>query len=269
MTEEAEAGRAWDPEHAVDEELAKRLIEATFPELQPARVELLGIGWDNSAFTVNGELVFRFPRREVAVELIRHECALLPALAPHLPLPIPVPTHVSEPTPDFPWPWAGYELLAGRTADRAHPDHADRERLARPLAEFLRALHSVPAELLRQRGAPTDTLRRVDVDYRRPQILERWSEAHALGCVGTPTPPARMLDDAPDDRAGVPAVPVHGDLYARHLLLDDDLLAAGVIDWGDVHLGDPAVDLALAHGFLPPSAHAIFRDAYGPIDEDT
>ena len=38
-----------------------------------------------------------------------------------------------------------------------------------------------------------------------------------------------------------------------------------MIDWGDIHLGDLALDLAIAHTFLPPSAHAAFRSAYGPI----
>jgi aminoglycoside phosphotransferase (APT) family kinase protein len=42
-----------------------------------------------------------------------------------------------------------------------------------------------------------------------------------------------------------------------------------VIDWGDIHLSDPAVDLAIAHSFLPPTAHAAFRQAYGPVDADT
>jgi aminoglycoside phosphotransferase len=60
----------------------------------------------------------------------------------------------------------------------------------------------------------------------------------------------------------------HGDLYDRHLVVDpDDGSLRGVIDWGDVHLGDPGVDLALAHRFLPTAAHPSFREAYGDIDE--
>jgi aminoglycoside phosphotransferase (APT) family kinase protein len=43
----------------------------------------------------------------------------------------------------------------------------------------------------------------------------------------------------------------------------------GVIDWGDVHLGDPALDLSIAFSFLPPGARAAFREAYGPIDAAT
>src|SRR5262249_28090131 len=62
---------------------------------------------------------------------------------------------------------------------------------------------------------------------------------------------------------------VHGDLYARHLLVNPADELAGVIDWGDVHLGDPASDLMIAHAFLPPAAHAAFRRAYGAIADLT
>ena len=40
-----------------------------------------------------------------------------------------------------------------------------------------------------------------------------------------------------------------------------------VVRWlGDVHLGNPAVDLAVAHGFLAPAARPAFLAAYGPVD---
>ena len=61
----------------------------------------------------------------------------------------------------------------------------------------------------------------------------------------------------------------HGDLYASHLLVDETAALCGVIDWGDVPVGNPGVDLAIAHGFLPAAARDTFRQAYGPIDEDT
>jgi aminoglycoside phosphotransferase (APT) family kinase protein len=61
----------------------------------------------------------------------------------------------------------------------------------------------------------------------------------------------------------------HGDLYARHVLIDDHRRVCGIIDWGDMHVGDPALDLSIAHSFLPPSAHEAFRAAYGPIDDAT
>jgi aminoglycoside phosphotransferase (APT) family kinase protein len=61
-------------------------------------------------------------------------------------------------------------------------------------------------------------------------------------------------------------VVVHGDLHARHLLVRDDVLA-GVIDWGDVCVGDPAIDLALCWYALPPDGRAEFFAAYGRVSE--
>ena len=81
----------WDAEIEVSSDLARELVTRAFPDLAPVRTELLGYGWDNAAFLVNGAYVFRFPRRAVAVELIRSEGTGLPRIAPLLPAPIPVP----------------------------------------------------------------------------------------------------------------------------------------------------------------------------------
>jgi aminoglycoside phosphotransferase (APT) family kinase protein len=62
---------------------------------------------------------------------------------------------------------------------------------------------------------------------------------------------------------------VHGDLYARHVLLDTAHRLCGIIDWGDVHLGDPALDIMAAHSMLPARAHGEFIRAYGGVDDDT
>jgi aminoglycoside phosphotransferase (APT) family kinase protein len=39
----------------------------------------------------------------------------------------------------------------------------------------------------------------------------------------------------------------HGDLHARHLLVDDSGAATAVIDWGDVCVADPGIDLSIAY----------------------
>ncbi len=48
-----------------------------------------------------------------------------------------------------------------------------------------------------------------------------------------------------------------------------DGLAAGVIDWGDCCLADPALDLSLAYGAFSGSARDALLSAYGrPVDEE-
>jgi aminoglycoside phosphotransferase (APT) family kinase protein len=67
------------------------------------------------------------------------------------------------------------------------------------------------------------------------------------------------------------AVLIHGDLHIRHLLVDvtsAGARATGVIDWGDVGIGDPAVDLSFGYAAFAGDARRAFLDAYGDIDPE-
>jgi aminoglycoside phosphotransferase (APT) family kinase protein len=55
----------------------------------------------------------------------------------------------------------------------------------------------------------------------------------------------------------------HGDLHVRHLLVDRDGSVTGVIDWGDLCLADPAVDLSIAYFAFAGRARADLLSAYG------
>jgi aminoglycoside phosphotransferase (APT) family kinase protein len=270
--------RPWSAEQVVSPALAALLLADQFPALvaSPPSVELLGVGWDNTVYRVDGVYAVRFPRRSVAVPLLEAEQSLLPWVAPQLPLPIPVPTLHGRPDRGYPWPFLGYGFLAGRAACTAALTDSERAATAEPLGRFLAALHALPIDEARRRGAGPDALGKVDVGKRVPLTLRLLDQLASPGsCL-----PAEL----PLDLAGLRAIAeesrlitapdrlalTHGDLYARHLLLDDHRLLCGVIDWGDIHIGHPAVDLSIAHGFLPRAARDRFRRAYGtPIDEQT
>ena len=64
-------------------------------------------GWDYTIWLVDEDWAFRFPRREIAVPGVRIEIAVLPRIAPRLPLPVPAAELVGEPTDEFPWPFFG------------------------------------------------------------------------------------------------------------------------------------------------------------------
>src|SRR5207342_2307898 len=100
---------------------------------------------------------------------------------------------------------------------------------------------------------PGDTIARADMRMQAPKLLERLDTLERTGVVSDATPWRRLAEGTSCRPPAPVGRVVHGDLYARHVLVDDDAAACGVIDWGDIHLGDPAVDLALAHGFLPPA----------------
>jgi aminoglycoside phosphotransferase (APT) family kinase protein len=114
---------------------------------------------------------------------------------------------------------------------------------------------------------PGDKLRRLDLSWRIPRARANLERLVALGLISDSAPWLAIIDDAPIDYVPDTHTLVHGDLYARHVLIDERGSAAGVIDWGDVHRGDGASDLAIAWGFLPRACREAFRDEYGPIDE--
>jgi aminoglycoside phosphotransferase (APT) family kinase protein len=170
---------------------------------------------------------------------------------------------------DYPWPFTGYPLVPGQTACVAALTTEQRTEVAAPLGSFLAILHAVPAAEAARLGAGPDPLARLDLARCIPRARERLDALVRRRLVDDAAPLTALLDAAPPAYSPRADTLVHADLYARHLLIDGDNRLAGVIDWGDVHLGDPAVDLAIAYTFLPPAAREAFCQAYGPMHDMT
>ena len=254
----------WSAEVEVDEELARRLIAGQFPEVGLGSVRLLGEGWDNVVWLVDERWAFRFPRRAVAIAGVERELAVLPRIAPRLPVAVPVPVFAGRPALGYPWPFFGAELLPGvEVADAALTDDA-RCRLAPALAAFLRALHvaEVDDEL------PLDPNRRSDMVARAAMTAAWIAELEAAEVWRAPAAVAHVLEASQALPAPATTVLLHGDLHFRHLLVDAGGARVGVIDWGDVCRGDPSIDLSLLWSFFPAEGRAAFLDAYGPVADD-
>ncbi|HZT42835.1 MAG TPA: phosphotransferase [Chthonomonadaceae bacterium] len=262
--------RTWEADTELSEEEAADLIATQFPQLAPARLQAMGVGWDNAAFRVNERYVFRFPRRKIAAALIAREEKVLPRLAPALPLPIPVPLFPGRPQGAYPYPFAGYAYIPGTTACLRDWSEEERAQNAQPLARFLAALHGIPVDIETLAWAPRDDIRRADLPFRTAKAKERLNRIAGYLEEKKSESLVTILDRlAATPLWEKPLCWVHGDLYARHLLVNEGHQLCGVIDWGDVHLGDPALDLMIAFSFLPPAARPPFREAYGPIDAAT
>jgi aminoglycoside phosphotransferase (APT) family kinase protein len=59
---------------------------------------------------------------------------------------------------------------------------------------------------------------------------------------------------------------LHGDLYHRHVIVDKNILPVGLIDWGDVHIGNPGIDLAIGMIFTK-SMLDTFLKIYDDVNE--
>jgi aminoglycoside phosphotransferase (APT) family kinase protein len=237
------------------------LVRDQRPDLGDRPLERVANGWDNATFRLGDDLAVRLPRRPEAVSLILHELRYLPGIARRSPFAVPVPVHAGRPTLDFPWPWSIVRWVPGDAA--ADVGTAGRGPAAKGLAEFLLSLH-VPAET----GVPVNPFRGVPLTDRDPAVVqrlgdrERYPQAAALRTIWAQALAAKAWDGPP--------TMLHGDLHPGNILLADDGSLAGVIDFGDVGAGDPAVDLAVGWLMFDAGARRRFTRAFGPaVDADT
>ncbi|MEJ2287969.1 MAG: phosphotransferase [Deinococcales bacterium] len=200
-------------------------IRHAFPERSRARFELIDEGAVNDVVIVDGELVCRFPKRDVPEEGLEREGRALALVARHVRAPVPRYEVVDS-------GFAAYQRLAGGslTRDRLRAlAPADRAAVLRDLVTFLAELHAVPAE-----------------------------EAETVGVGASPTVRDRPWWLAFLERVRervAPYLVAHQRDWLERLfepVLSGELLLveataprlSGQLDCGTAGLGDPAVDLA-------------------------
>ena len=198
----------------------RRLIVAALGR-SPATILEIEVGYDFEVAIVDDEWVFRFPRRFGVAQALELELVLLPAIAPALPVDVPSFEHVSR-DPLF----VGYRLIRGEPLVDEDPDG---------VRAFLEALHAFDASgLPLERSDWVEAYREQCAEFERVvlPLLDRDLRAQAK----------RLFGDA-ETLVGFEPALLHADLGPAHLLVRDSSLA-GVIDWADARVGDPALDYA-------------------------
>lgn len=259
----------WHPDINITDEFARSIIEKQFSKLTPVKINCIGEGWDNKVFLVNDQFIFRFPHRKIAAVLIERENTVLKHLQPLMNLKIPNPIYTGNPSEEYPYHFHGYPIIKGKSGCHAHLSIASRRKSITKLAEFLKQLHSMTEDKARAIGAENQVFDRTDAN-RSIKALTEWVEkinAQNIALINRAVFNEEMNLAAtiqlPDTK-----VLVHGDLYCRHLMFDKDDLV-GIIDWGDVGINNPAVDLSVVFSFYPADCHQAFFDIYGDIDAET
>lgn len=250
----------------INPSIVHKIINEQFG-IRAADIRLLGEGFDNAVYLVDDSIVFRFPRRAEAVNLIEREIAFLPLLADHVGVAIPTPTHIGRPSETFQRPFYGHPLLKGQSGSAINLSRDEYFDLAIQLAEFLRRLHAInpldlglstqDSEPLHDRtdfkkiyGFFVNRLNQIEKIYSLDTYKEKFDE---------------ICDGAKDYQSRTHVGFIHGDLYHRHLIFDDLHRLYGVIDWGDSALSDQTADLSVVFQFLPQFVHETFFKFYGDV----
>lgn len=226
------------PDEALTAEHAKAIIVAAFPEFRGMDVVLLNEGYDFQMFEVEARWLFRFPKRKESVAKLNREHQLLPGLGKSVPLPIPSYELFGKSNEHRGWPFAGYKRLPGIPGDQSKA--VDPSLVARQIGPFLDALHAYPTNRARAAGI-----------VEKHDLVAHWRDRAFEGLrkiVGLDEDLRGVRDylenDDPVPFGGTPTL-VHNDLWAEHILISPESGGViGVIDWGDVVIGDPAVDFA-------------------------
>jgi aminoglycoside phosphotransferase (APT) family kinase protein len=243
----------------IDALLVLQLLAEQHPDLQDLPIQFVDAGWDNAIFRLGDRLAVRLPRRAIAARLLENEQHWLPQLAKQLPIPIPMPDRIGLPTSLYPWHWSIIPWLPGQTGDIIQLNTAH----AQQLALFLKALHVAAPD-----NAPKNPFRGVPLSQRVNMLNERMQRVEAQTAMIAPTI-GSLWQQAVDAPMDVEPTWIHGDLHPRNILADKDSIT-GVIDWGDLTVGDRATDLATLW-CLFPNQHLRQQaiDAYGELSEAT
>ncbi|WP_232667318.1 phosphotransferase [Pseudonocardia sp. TRM90224] len=242
--------------------LVRDLLREQHPDLAELPLREVEGGWGNQMWRLGDELAVRIQRMDTDPDPHLKERRWLPLLAPRLPLPIPVPVRSGSSSERFPKLWTVMTWVSGLPLDRASITRS--EHAADTLAAFLRALHiAAPAD------APVDTGRAAH-PADSTAGFDQFFYAVDADAIGSDAADIRAVwaDAVMAPAWQGPPVWVHGDLHPANVVVADGTLA-GVVDFGDLSAGDPAVDLAAAWVLLPAGAAARFFAAYGAADEAT
>lgn len=246
----------------IDEVLVRRLVAKQFPQWKNLSVRPVAHqGWDNRTFHLGEDMLVRMPSAADYAVQVEKEYKWLPKLAPLLPLPIPVPITIGEPAEDYPWRWSINRWLEGNVA--ASAPIMDLCDFAIQLAKFLIALQRIDITDGPMAGSHSF--------YRGGSLTTYDSETrHALatlkGKIDVDTASEVWEAALATTWKGFP-VWVHGDLSAGNLLVQEGRLSA-VIDFGQLAVGDPACDLAIAWTLFEGESRKVFR-AMLPLDAGT
>ncbi len=242
--------------------LVRRLVADQFPQWKDLPIRPVALsGWDNRTFHLGDQMLVRMPSAAEYAAQVEKENHWLPKLAPKLPLQFPAPLAIGEPAFGYPWKWSIYRWLEGEPASSAQI--TDLCEFATSLAQFLIALESIdtkngplpgPHSFYRG-GALTiydvetrEAIRALQGKIDVKTATEVWETALATRWHGSP-------------------VWVHGDMSAGNLLVKKGKLCA-VIDFGQLSVGDPACDLAIAWTMFKGESRKVFRKML-PLDEGT
>lgn len=247
----------------IDEILAKKLIAEQFPTWK--HFQILPVeksGWDNRTFHLGNEMTLRLPSTEEYAPQILKEFQWLPKIAPKISVcNITTPLALGVPGKLYPWNWTVNRWIEGESA--SVEKIRDLNQFAEDLGHFLTELQNIDST-----GGPIagshnfyrgGDLSAYDAEVRAALLKIKSKKERSIAELLWSDALSSLWENKP--------VWVHGDIAVGNILIQDGQLTA-VIDFGQLAIGDPACDLAIAWNLFSGKSRDKFREAI-PLDRNT
>lgn len=213
-------------------------IQDNFPKLKFNKSEFITTGWDDDVIVLDKKIVFSFPKQKLdCQEKFQKELNIMPVLNKAITLSVPDFIYIPKDKS-----FAGYKYIDGVPFSNnifKKLTATQKEICARQLAQFLSELHSCSVSRAKKGGATNAWCEQEARDYyvKRAQTV-----FNRLGYDFTHL--KKLLERHPLKDTNKRSV-VHQDFTSDHILYDTkSKKIAGIIDFGDVQIADPAIDFS-------------------------
>ncbi len=249
---------------------ARAAIHSNFPKFDVNTIQFIAEGFDNIAFEVNNDYIFRFTKSNLSSgfggSLEVEEC-LLPKLGKHISVKIPNPTFYGQQSNGL--PFIGYKKINGEELSLALLDTMSKDRvdkIFKTISTFFNDIHALPTSLATKCGVQiTDFKKRYtqdSVDMKKSifpllsindcKTVESWIEGY--------------LNNS-DNFSYMPSF-LHADLWLSHVFVNASTYdIEGIIDFSDMTIGDPDYDyMQICRAY--PKAYDYFEKYVSTFDRN-
>lgn len=243
-----------------------QIIKQTFPKISERQIQVFNDGWDYLVLVVNDQITFRFPRSKEYIDKLPVEVRFVNQFIDRCPIAIPkLKLHKKSDIL-----YATYPFIQGVQLEKEVADTFSNEQLmlvAKQLGKFLSVLHSFPLEkakeLKQYNFDPLDAWRK-RLEKIKIMVFPLISTQEQEWIKVIYQNYFQVMQ-----KSNIQFCVTHSDIMPGHIIVDPEKhKLSGVIDFGDVLIGDPAYDFTFfgkyGRDFLEKAylSYTLSRDEY-------
>ncbi|MDD4901462.1 MAG: aminoglycoside phosphotransferase family protein [Patescibacteria group bacterium] len=241
-------------------------LRKEFPEVKYKKVKLITKGWDHDVLILDNKLVFRFPKKKLYKNSFHREIKFLREFLKISNLRVPDYIFLAK-DKNF----GGYEIIKGEelTPQKYSKLSAkQKQKIIMDLAKFVSLLHNIPLKKAEHHGFEKCKPWRQDLKEK-----QKWFEDEFKVKVGNKLSKEEnvfienFISHHSNPQYFKPALG-HYDLSHDHIFINQDGSISGIIDFGDLAIGDPSREFNGFYDYNEKMPAQVYKLYEGPKDKD-